>query len=71
VPLECWDTGLLPKPAQWVKDLIPGLGTPYAMGQPKKRGERKKKKRKKGRGGGRKERRKGRKKGEKSNTKLG
>ena len=56
MPLECWDTCLLPKPAQWVKDLIPGLGTPYAMGQPKKEEkERKKRERKGGEEGGRKE----------------
>ena len=51
----------MPGPAQWVKDLallqlqhrpycssdvIPGLGTPYAMGQPKKKKKKKKKKRK-------------------------
>ena len=22
VSLECWDTGLIPNPAQWVKDLV-------------------------------------------------
>ena len=54
-PLERWDTGSIPQPAQWVKDpasqkkkkkeefcncgldLIPGLGTPYAMVWPKKK----------------------------------
>ena len=56
--LQCQDTGLMPGPAQWVKDLallqlqhrsycssdvIPGLGTPYAMGQPKKKRRKEKK----------------------------
>ena len=55
---ECWDTGSVPSPAQWVKDhhwgscgldcsygsnLIPGLGTPYALGWPKKKKKKKKK----------------------------
>ena len=50
---ECWDTGSIPSPAQWVKDpplricslgrncssdLIYGLETPYAMGQRRKEG---------------------------------
>ena len=50
--LERWDTGFIPSLAQWVKDLgllylgvghhcstnmIPGPGTPYAVGQPKKK----------------------------------
>ena len=55
VSLECWDTGLMPGGAQWVKDavgcncssdLIPGLGTPYDPGQPK-RGKKKKKRKQK------------------------
>ena len=52
VSLEHWDAGLIPSLAQGVKDLallhqqrrlqlcsglIPGLGTPYAMGWPKKK----------------------------------
>ena len=48
---ELWDIGLIPGLAQWIKDsalllryglghacgldLIPGPGTPYAMGRPK------------------------------------
>ena len=50
--LQCWDAGLMPGQARWVKDLtllsctvghncasdlIPGLGTPYASGWPKKK----------------------------------
>ena len=51
---EPWEGGLILGPAQWVKDLvlpqleprshlrcgvlIPGLGIPYARGQPKKKG---------------------------------
>jgi len=52
VSLEHWGTGLIPSPAQWVKDLallqlqcrlqlgldlIPGPGTPHAMGQTKRK----------------------------------
>ena len=33
--LEFWDEGSIPGPARWVKDLTPGLGTPYAVGWPK------------------------------------
>jgi len=46
--LEHWDTGSIPGLPQWVKDpscctcgvgwnLIPGPGTPYASGQPRKK----------------------------------
>ena len=47
VPWELWDASSIPRPAQWVKDpqlqlrtqlwlcLSPGLGPPYATGQPK------------------------------------
>ena len=50
--LQHWDTGSIPSLARWVKDpallqrhigcncgsdLIPGLGTPCAVGQPKKK----------------------------------
>ena len=52
VSLEHWDTGLIPSPAQWLRtstatgccvgcscssDMIPGPGTPYATGWPKKK----------------------------------
>ena len=55
---ECWDAGLIPAPAQWLKglvlshscglgsncglDLIPGQGTPYATGQPKQKKQKQK-----------------------------
>ena len=36
VSLQHQDEGSIPGPAQWVKgsDLIPSLGTPYAVGRP-------------------------------------
>ena len=58
--LEGEDTGSIPSPALWVKDLVwlqlqrataarmgplpPGRGTPYALGQPKKKREDKERK---------------------------
>ena len=53
--LGCWDTGLIPCPARWVKDptlyncrwgLILGLGTPYISRWPGKKKKKKKKKKK-------------------------
>ena len=35
-PLQHQDAGLIPSPASGLKDLIPGVGTPYATGKPKK-----------------------------------
>ena len=41
--LQHQDTGLIPDSAQWDKETY-GLGTPGAMGQPKKKNQKKKKK---------------------------
>ena len=59
VSLQCQDSGSIPGQAQWVKGsgvfasalqlttvLIPGLGIPYAMGQPGTKVKKKKKKKK-------------------------
>ena len=52
VSLQHWDAGSIPGPTQWVKGSytaiavselqIPGPGTPYALGWPKKRSRAKK-----------------------------